>query len=36
MIPAAHDDRDHRFAKYFGLPIKKVVATDIDVQERVF
>ncbi|OBP37834.1 leucine--tRNA ligase [Riemerella anatipestifer] len=36
MAVPAHDDRDHRFAKYFGLPIKKVVATDIDVQEESF
>ncbi len=24
MAVPAHDDRDHRFAKYFGLPIKKL------------
>ncbi|MDY3351553.1 leucine--tRNA ligase [Riemerella anatipestifer] len=36
MAVPAHDDRDHRFAKHFGLPIKKVVATDIDVQEESF
>ncbi|AZZ59076.1 leucine--tRNA ligase [Riemerella anatipestifer] len=36
MAVPAHDDRDHRFAKHFGLPIKKVVATDVDVQEESF
>ncbi|MRM82798.1 leucine--tRNA ligase [Riemerella anatipestifer] len=36
MAVPAHDDRDHRFAKYFGLPIKKVVDTDVDVQEESF
>ncbi|MDY3548719.1 leucine--tRNA ligase [Riemerella anatipestifer] len=36
MAVPAHDDRDHRFAKRFGLSIKKVVATDIDVQEESF
>ncbi|MHA3044630.1 leucine--tRNA ligase [Riemerella anatipestifer] len=36
MAVPAHDDRDHRFAKHFGLPIKKVVDTDVDVQEESF
>ncbi|MBT0551034.1 leucine--tRNA ligase [Riemerella anatipestifer] len=36
MAVPAHDDRDHRFAKHFGLPIKKVVDTNVDVQEESF
>lgn len=36
MAVPAHDERDHRFAKKFGLEIKKVVETDEDVQEKSF
>jgi leucyl-tRNA synthetase len=36
MAVPAHDDRDHRFAKKFGLEIIKVVDTDVDVQEESF
>ncbi|SDE66636.1 leucine--tRNA ligase [Riemerella columbipharyngis] len=36
MAVPAHDDRDHRFAKKFGLEIIKVVETDEDVQEQSF
>ena len=36
MAVPAHDDRDHRFAKKFGLEIIKVVETDVDVQEESF
>lgn len=33
MAVPAHDERDHRFAKKFGLEIIKVVETEVDVQE---
>ncbi|MBB4807612.1 leucyl-tRNA synthetase [Chryseobacterium defluvii] len=36
MAVPAHDERDHRFAKKFGLEIKKVVETDEDIQEKSF
>jgi leucyl-tRNA synthetase len=36
MAVPAHDERDHRFAKKFNLEIKKVVATDEDIQEKSF
>lgn len=36
MAVPAHDERDHRFAKKFNLEIKKVVATEEDVQENAF
>jgi len=40
MSVPAHDDRDHDFAKTFGLPIKQVIAPnddqEIDIQERAF
>ena len=36
MAVPAHDERDHRFAKKFGLNIIKVVDTEEDVQEKSF
>ncbi|MDR2205480.1 MAG: class I tRNA ligase family protein [Flavobacteriaceae bacterium] len=36
MAVPAHDERDHRFAKKFGLEITKVVETDVDVQQESF
>ncbi|MGZ5273401.1 MAG: class I tRNA ligase family protein, partial [Kaistella sp.] len=36
MAVPAHDERDHRFAKKFGLNIVKVVETDEDIQEASF
>jgi leucyl-tRNA synthetase len=36
MAVPAHDDRDHEFAKKFGLPIKEVVSGGEDVQEAAF
>ena len=36
MAVPAHDDRDHRFAKKFGIPIVQVIAGDTDVQEEAF
>lgn len=36
MAVPAHDERDHRFAKKFGLNIIKVVNSEEDVQEKSF
>ncbi|MBC7557216.1 MAG: class I tRNA ligase family protein, partial [Chryseobacterium sp.] len=36
MAVPAHDERDHRFAKKFGLEILKVVETEEDIQENSF
>ena len=40
MSVPAHDERDHGFAKSFGLPIKQVIAPndaqDIDIQDAAF
>lgn len=36
MAVPAHDERDHRFAKQFGLKITQVIAGDVDVQEESF
>jgi leucyl-tRNA synthetase len=36
MAVPAHDERDHEFAKKFGLPIKEVVSGGEDVQETAF
>ncbi|MEQ9231602.1 MAG: class I tRNA ligase family protein, partial [Cyclobacteriaceae bacterium] len=36
MAVPAHDERDHRFAKQFGLKITQVIAGDKDVQEEPF
>ena len=32
----AHDERDHAFAKKFGLPIIEVVKSPVDVQEQAY
>jgi leucyl-tRNA synthetase len=36
MAVPAHDERDHRFAKKFGLEIIKVVESDVDIQEEAY
>lgn len=36
MAVPAHDERDHRFAKKFGLEIIKVIENDKDVQEESY
>ncbi|MCP2036912.1 leucine--tRNA ligase [Chryseobacterium sp. HSC-36S06] len=36
MAVPAHDERDHRFAKKFGLNIVKVVEADEDIQEASY
>src|SRR5690606_15475793 len=36
MAVPAHDERDHRFAKKFGLEIVNVIKNDGDIQEESF
>lgn len=36
MAVPAHDDRDHRFAKHFQIPIVEVIQGGTDVQEEAF
>ncbi|MBX3102881.1 MAG: leucine--tRNA ligase [Bacteroidetes bacterium] len=36
MAVPAHDSRDHRFARHFNLPIRKVIATDVDVAREAY
>ncbi len=36
MAVPAHDERDHRFAKKFGIEILQVVEADVDIQEKSF
>lgn len=36
MAVPAHDERDHRFAKAFGLPIVSVIKNDLDINEESF
>ncbi|WP_374361276.1 class I tRNA ligase family protein [Cloacibacterium sp.] len=36
MAVPAHDERDHRFAKKFGLEIIKVIECEVDVQEESY
>ena len=36
MAVPAHDERDHRFAKKFGLEIINVIENDFDVQEQSY
>jgi leucyl-tRNA synthetase len=36
MAVPAHDERDHRFAKHFQLPIVQVIDGNTDVQEEAF
>jgi len=36
MAVPAHDERDHRFAKKFGLEIINVIENDVDVQEESY
>lgn len=36
MAVPAHDERDHRFAKKFGIEIIKVVECDVDVQKESY
>jgi leucyl-tRNA synthetase len=36
MAVPAHDERDHRFAKKFGLEIVNVIKNDNDIQEKSF
>lgn len=36
MAVPAHDERDHRFAKKFGLEIVNVIENDLDIQEESY
>ncbi|MDO5615032.1 MAG: leucine--tRNA ligase [Cruoricaptor ignavus] len=36
MAVPAHDDRDHRFAKKFGLDIINVIQNEVDVQQEAY
>lgn len=36
MAVPAHDERDHRFAKKFGLEIINVIKNDINIQDQAF
>lgn len=36
MAVPAHDERDHRFAKKFGLEIINVIQNDVDIQEESY
>jgi leucyl-tRNA synthetase len=36
MAVPAHDDRDHRFAKHFGINITEVVSGGADIQQEAF
>mgnify|MGYP003615836363 CR=1 FL=1 len=36
MAVPAHDERDHRFAKKFGLEIINVIENDVDIQEEPY
>ena len=36
MAVPAHDERDHRFAKKFGLPIVNVIENTMDIQEESY
>jgi leucyl-tRNA synthetase len=36
MAVPAHDERDHRFAKKFGLEIINVIENDVDIQEESY
>jgi leucyl-tRNA synthetase len=36
MAVPAHDERDHRFAKKFGLEIINVIENDLDIQEESY
>ncbi len=36
MAVPAHDERDHRFAKKFNLPIVNVIENSVDIQEQAY
>ncbi|GAB90617.1 leucyl-tRNA synthetase [Gordonia rhizosphera NBRC 16068] len=36
MAVPAHDTRDHEFATVFGLPIREVIGSDLDVQAEAY